>query len=147
MEGRGTTGKARASGHSLRENAARNGGEQRDQQQAAHLVCLQRRRELEDYAAIIVLLLGGDQVEIGERDFARVSGREIEERGADDGVVPYFKRVAIFKNEDSWILSGLGIGERGIRLAGVRRGDIFDRRDVGAGALSAAIEDGGSALM
>src|ERR1041385_3892202 len=107
MEGRGAAGKARASGHSLRENAAWNRREQRDQQQAAHLVCLKRRRELEDYATIIVLLLGGDEVEIGERDFARVSGREVEERGADDGVVSYFKRVAILENEDSWILSGL----------------------------------------
>ena len=59
---------------------------------------LQRRWELEGYAAVVVLFLGGVEVEIGECDFARVAGRHIEECCADYGVVSNFEFVAVFED-------------------------------------------------
>ena len=61
---------------------------------------LHRRRDLEDYAAIFVLLLSGIEIEIGKGDLARVAGRQIEKRCADDGIVSDLEFMAVFENQN-----------------------------------------------
>ena len=63
-------------------------------------VRLERGRELEDYAAIVVLFLRGLEVEIGESDLARVAGSQVKERCADDGVISDFEFVAVLENQN-----------------------------------------------
>jgi hypothetical protein len=61
---------------------------------------LQRRWELEGYAAVVVLFLGGIEIEIGESDLARVAGRHIEQSGTDDRIVSDFEFVSVFEDEN-----------------------------------------------
>ena len=63
-------------------------------------VRLERGRELEDYAAIVVLFLRGLEVEIGESDLARVAGSQVKERCADDSVISDFEFVAVLENQN-----------------------------------------------
>src|SRR5437764_134066 len=59
---------------------------------------LRGRRNLEGDAAVVILLAGGFQIEIGQRNLPRVAASQIHQRRTDDGVVPDLDRVAILKN-------------------------------------------------
>ena len=86
-------------------------------------------------AAIVVLLACGCEIEVGERDSARVSRRQVKERRADDGVISDFELVTVFEDEKRRSLRRFGIG-RGVLgiLNGMRLGDILHGWDVGPGA-------------
>ena len=82
-------------------------------------------------AAIVVLFAGGIEIEVGERDSARVAEREIKEGCADDGVVSELDLAAVLEHEDGRFLRRFGIGCRGIgSRSGVRSGKIFWRSNV-----------------
>ena len=99
-------------------------------------------------AAIFILLARGFQIEIGKGNFASVSGRQIKESLADDGVISDFQLVSILEYEDGWLLRRVGIGNGDIRsLSRVRCGNVSHWRDIGIGAVTAAVEDGGTALI
>src|ERR1700722_2962758 len=74
------------------------------------LIGLPRLGKLESDAAGIVLALGGLEVEVGEGDFAGVSGGEIEEGCADDGVVSDFESVTVLEDQRGGGGGGLGRG-------------------------------------
>ena len=92
--------------------------------------------------------MGGCEIEVGEGYSAGVSGSEIEQECADDGVVSQFQLVPVFEDEHSGLPRRLGrnCGQIGL-VGGVRRGNGVDWRDVGLFARSATIEDGGPALV
>jgi hypothetical protein len=74
---------------------------------------------LEDDSTLVVLLGGGVEVEIGQRDSSGVTGGEVEERGADDRIVSDFKLVAVFEDEERGRKRRLGVRGRVVgRLAG-----------------------------
>ena len=115
------------------------------ERRAAFSVGLRRWWELEGDAVGVVLVLGGREVEVGEGDFAGVSGGEIEQGCADDGVVSDFDGVAVFEDESGRFGRGSGGGRVGVvESSGI---NVSLGRDVGFGAVSAAIEDGGTSLI
>ena len=75
---------------------------------SALLIRLRGRRELETHAAVVVLFAGRVEIEIGDGHLAGVSGRQIEESVADDGVVFKFDFATVFENEQSGYLGRLG---------------------------------------
>ena len=86
---------------------------------------------MKDDAAIVVLLAGGFEIEVGYGDAARVSGRQVEERCADDGVVSNFQFVTVSEDEKRRRLRRLGFCSSVIGiLNGVGRRDILHWRDV-----------------
>src|SRR5437868_6166777 len=63
------------------------------------LVCLNRLRQLERYAALVVLFASGLEVQIPDCEFVTVSGREVEQRLAEDGVIRDLQRASVFENQ------------------------------------------------
>jgi hypothetical protein len=99
-------------------------------------------------AAVFILPACGLEIEIGERNFAGVPGREIKESLADDSIVTDFQLAAILEYEKRGRLRRIGIRHGGIgSRGGVRRGNVSHWRDIGIGAGSSAVEDGGTALI
>jgi len=82
-------------------------------------ICVSGRGQLEADAVFVVQPLRGVEIEIGERDFARVPRRHIVESLTYDRVVSDFKLVAVFEDEGGWIRRRLGSGRIG---AGLLRG-------------------------
>lgn len=66
---------------SLRTEAGRKDGKNRgEKKEAAHRsVRLLQRGDLEHHSSIVVLLAGGVEIKIGERNLAMLAGSEIEE--------------------------------------------------------------------
>ena len=63
------------------------------------LIGLCIRWELEGDAAVVVLFFRGGEVELGESDSAGMTGSEVIESLADDGVVGHLRHMAVFKHE------------------------------------------------
>ena len=99
-------------------------------------------------ATIVVLLARGLEIKSGERDFADVSGGKIKQSLADDGVVSQFQLATVLENQQGRFLRRIGNRNRSIRrVARVMWGSIVHRRNVGRGAGSSTVEDGGPALV
>src|ERR1700687_529795 len=114
------------------------------------LVRLRIWRNLKRDAAIFVLLAGGLEIEVGQRNFVNAASRQIKECLALDGVVSNFHLVTILEDQHDRFLRriGLGIRVRSIgKLSRVRSGNVFYRGNVGSGSRSAAIENCGTALI
>ena len=71
------------------------------------LVGLRVWRQLEGDAAIIVQLLRGVNIEIGECDLPGMAGRQIKKSLANDGIVSDFELATVFEHEHSRILRRL----------------------------------------
>src|ERR1700726_1649894 len=101
------------------------------------LVRLRIWRNLKRDAAIFVLLAGGFEIEVGERNFVNAAGRQIKEGLALDGVVSKFHLVTILEDQHDRFLRRIGLGIR-VRSSGklrrVRSGNVFYRGDVGSGS-------------
>ncbi len=100
------------------------------------LVRLSGLRELERYAALVVLFAGRVQIEVADQDLAPVAGGQVKERRADYGIVRDFYCVSILKHKKSRRKRGLWFGCLGFlglrRLGGVRRRRVLYWRDVRA---------------
>jgi hypothetical protein len=105
-----------------------------------------RRGKLEIHTSVFVLPACRVEIEIGERNPARVSWSEVEKCFADDGIVSDFEIMAVFEDEQSRRLRRLGDFAIGVQRA-VRAGSIAGRRNIGVGAGTAAIEDGRPTLI
>src|ERR1700688_4203080 len=119
-------------------------------QRLYRLVRLRIWRNLERDAAIFVLLSGGLEIEVGQRNFVNAAGCQIKECLALDGVVSNVHLVTILEDQHDRFLRriGLGIWVRSIgKLSRVRSGNVFYRGNVGSGSRSAAIENRGTALI
>src|SRR6202162_2915526 len=119
-------------------------------QRLYRLVRLRIWRNLERDAAIFVLLSGGLEIEVGQRNFVNAAGCQIKECLALDSVVSNFHLVTILEDQHDWFLRRIGLGIWVRRLGKARRersGNIFCRGDVRSGARSAAIENRGPALI
>src|SRR4029077_8892430 len=86
------------------------------------LICLNRLWQLERYAALVVLLTRSLHVQIPDGEFVPVSGREVEKRLAEDGVIRDLHRASVLENQKRR-------RQRRIRLDG---GSLFPHR-FGAG--------------
>src|SRR6266576_814444 len=64
------------------------------------LVCLNRLRQLERYAALVVLFAGGLEVQIPDGEFVTVCGRDVEQRLGEDGVIRDLQRASVFENQE-----------------------------------------------
>lgn len=99
-------------------------------------------------ATIVVLLARGLEIKSGERDFADVFGGKIKQSLADDGVVSQFQLATVLENQQGRFLRRIGNHSRSIRrVVRVKWGSIVHRRNVGRGAGSSTVEDGGTALV
>jgi hypothetical protein len=106
--------------------------------------------QLECYAALVVLLAGRVEIEIGDQDPAAVSGSEIEQCRALDGVVPDFHSPAVFEHEKSGWQRRIGVDRWWIRLDAfwnMGRSSLLGGRHVRALSLPTPIENRGTALI
>jgi hypothetical protein len=105
---------------------------------------------LEGYAALVVLPSGGLEIQIHDGDLAAVSGREVEQRGAKNGVIGYFDCATVFEDEKRRGQRRIGIYGGGLflsTLSGVRWRGILRWRNVRAFPGAAAIENRRTALV
>src|ERR1700688_784502 len=103
-------------------------------QRLCRLVRLRIWRNLKRDAAIFVLLAGGIEIEVGQRNLVNTAGRQIKESLVLDGVVSSFHLVTILEDQHDRFLRriGLGIRVRSIcTLRRVRSGNVFYRGNVG----------------
>ena len=114
------------------------------------LVCLNRLWQLERYAALVVLLAGGLEVQIHDGEFVPSSGREVEQRLAKDGVICDFHGAPVLKNQKRRRQRRIRLYGRSFLpgpFGGVRGRGIFHRGHIRAGAGAAAIEHCRAALV
>jgi hypothetical protein len=108
-------------------------------------------RELERYAALVVLLAGGLEIEIHNGDFAAMPGGEVKHRGTEDGVICDFYRATVFEDQKRGRERRIRIYSRSLfllrPLGSVRGRKFFHRRNVGAFSAAAPIEHGRSTLV
>jgi hypothetical protein len=99
-------------------------------------------------AAVFILPARGLEIEIRKGNFAGVSGREVKESLADDSVVSDFQLASVLEYEKGRCLRRVGSRNGDVpSLARVRWGNVPYWRDIGIGARSSAVEDGGTALI
>jgi hypothetical protein len=94
-------------------------------------------RNLKRDAAIFVLLTGGLEIQVGQRNFVNAAGRQVKECLALYSVVSNLHLVTILEDQYDWFLRGIGLGIclRSIgKLRRVRSGSILYRGDVGSGS-------------
>src|ERR1700735_4564907 len=108
------------------------------------LVGLRGYGQPEDDSVIVVLLLSGGEIEIGQRNFAGMSGCQIEKRFANDRVVDDFNFASVFEDEKRGLLRRLGRIRVGCLSFWTR---VFHWRNVGVGSRSAPVEDRGTSLI
>src|SRR6266568_2659667 len=108
-------------------------------------------RELKGDAAIIVLLAGGFEIEVGEGDSAHMPGRQIKKSHADDGVVSEFQFATVFEDEKGRFLRRVGIRRGHVVIVILnnyaRHGSISYWRDVGSCSGTASVENRGTSVV
>jgi hypothetical protein len=106
--------------------------------------------QLERYAALVVLLAGRVKIEIGDQDPAPMSGREVEQGGALNGVISDFHCPPVFKYQKCGLQRWIGINRGWIGLdtfRNMRRSGLFGRRYVRALPLPTPIKNGWATLV
>jgi len=107
-------------------------------------------RQLEGYAALVVLLASGIEIEIRDQDPAPVSRGEVEQRRTLNGVVSDFYRPPVFEDQKSGLQRWIGINRGWIDLGAfgsMGRSRLFGGGDVGALPLPPPIKNCGATLV
>src|SRR5579885_746561 len=100
----GTSLKMRSRAEVLRESSRGDCAHHRHDEAANHhLVCAQRRRNLEHDSTVIVLLASRFEIQISQGNFPRMTRSEIKECRADDRIVPDFLLATVLVDEKSGI--------------------------------------------